>query len=180
MTSGNGRKAVFLDRDGTLNRLVVRDGRSVSPRSLDDFELYGDAAAAVERLRARGFMTFVVSNQPDIARGLLSAAELDRMTARLRERVSFDDMAFCTHDDADRCHCRKPAPGMIMDLAKRWQVDLKSSFVVGDSWRDMEAGRGAGCMTIFIARDGMDAGTQPASDTRVRDLAGAADYILSR
>jgi D-glycero-D-manno-heptose 1,7-bisphosphate phosphatase len=181
MTSGNngGRKAVFFDRDGVLNRLVLRDGRHVSPRSVEEFQLYAEAAAAAADLRANGFLVFLVSNQPDVARGALSTADLDRMTAMLRKEVHLDGVAICTHDDRDACRCRKPAPGMIVDLAREWGVDLDRSFIVGDSWRDMEAGRGAGCTTILVARDGTENGTQPASDARVRDLDAAVQYIVS-
>ena len=101
-------------------------------------------------MRSRGLLVFVVTNQPDIARGELSPGDLSEMTRRLRESLDVDEVAVCPHDDADRCSCRKPQPGMLLALAERWDVDLGRSFVVGDSWKDVEAGRRAGCRTILI------------------------------
>jgi D-glycero-D-manno-heptose 1,7-bisphosphate phosphatase len=106
-----------------------------------------------------GFRIFVVTNQPDISRGVLAPSELDAMSAVVQAALAPDEMVACVHDDEDRCSCRKPAPGMLVDIAKRWRIDLKRSFMVGDSPKDIEAGRRAGCQTIFIRRGGMDAGS---------------------
>jgi D-glycero-D-manno-heptose 1,7-bisphosphate phosphatase len=140
-----------------------------------DFRVVPDAAGAVGRLRAAGFPVFVVTNQPDLARGLLAPAEHERMLAVLRAAVAVDDIAVCPHDDADRCECRKPASGMLEDLASRHGVDLAQSVVVGDSWKDMEAGRRAGCRTVLIGRD-YNRGA--AADVVVDTLQAAVDYIL--
>ena len=144
------RRAVFLDRDGVLNALVIRDGSAGSPRRREDFRVIAGADEAVRRLRERRLLVFVVTNQPDVARGHLPPAELDAMSAILASRVPVDEIAVCPHDDADECNCRKPKPGLLQRLAERWQVDLPRSFVVGDSWRDVEAGRRAGCRTILL------------------------------
>jgi D-glycero-D-manno-heptose 1,7-bisphosphate phosphatase len=144
------RRAVFLDRDGVLNALVMRDGRGVSPRRREDFRLIAGADEVVGRFRTLRLLVFVVTNQPDVARGHLPQAELDAMSAILAERVPVDEIAVCPHDDADGCDCRKPKPGLLQGLAERWQVDLPGSYAVGDSWRDVEAGRRAGCRTILL------------------------------
>jgi len=147
-----GQKAVFLDRDGVLNRIVMRDGLPCSPRSLDEFEWEEGAARVVEGLKREGFFTVVVTNQPDIARGKMGKGVLDIMTERLYEELHVDEVRVCSHDDGDLCHCRKPKPGMILDAVEKWDIELSCSFIVGDSWKDMEAGRSAGCGTILLDR----------------------------
>lgn len=169
------RAAVFLDRDGVLNEVVVREGRVESPRSSAEFRIVPDAAASVRRLRAAGLPVLVVTNQPDIARGLLPHDDLKAMLDRLRSEVGVDDAMACVHDDGDGCDCRKPLPGLLVALARKWNVDLGQSFMVGDTWRDMDAGRAAGCRTVLLRTwyNGDAVG-----DTVVEDLAAAAEWIL--
>lgn len=175
------RRAVFFDRDGVLNRVVMRVGEGGapaivgSPRHIAEFELAEGAAEVVGRLRGAGFLVFVVTNQPDLARGLLEPAELEAMSSRLREEVGVDEVVVCPHDDRDGCGCRKPKPGMLEELASRWGVALDSSYMVGDSWRDMEAGRAAGCRTVLV-RWPYNEGV--AADIEVDGLASVADRLL--
>jgi D-glycero-D-manno-heptose 1,7-bisphosphate phosphatase len=167
--------AVFLDRDGVLNEVVWRGGRPASPRRFDEFRLVGDIAA-VARLRAAGLRLFVVTNQPDIARGLLAPAVLDGCMAEVTRATGCDDVRCCTHDDGDRCTCRKPLPGMLCDLAAAWNVELGASFIVGDSWRDVGAGRAAGCRTVLIRRPyNADVSADMEADT----LTGAVGAVLA-
>jgi D-glycero-D-manno-heptose 1,7-bisphosphate phosphatase len=174
-----GRAAVFFDRDGTLIEGPVVDGRQGSIRRADDLELAPGAEQACTALRAAGFPLVVVTNQPDVARGSLSREELDRIHARLRELLPLDEIVACPHDDADRCGCRKPLGGMLVDAAERHGLDLAGSFLVGDSWRDVEAGRRAGCTTVFLDREYSDAvPVEPA--VTVRDLGEAAAWILAQ
>jgi D-glycero-D-manno-heptose 1,7-bisphosphate phosphatase len=165
-------RAVFFDRDGVLNDLVVRDGVGVSPRRLDDFRLRADAATAAERLRRLGLQLFVTSNQPDIARGLMRREDLDAMTRIVQTALPVQEVLVCPHDDGDGCACRKPKPGMLLELAERWRVNLRASFLVGDSWKDIEAGRRAGCVTILVGPDAVD-----GANAIVPDLSAAADKI---
>lgn len=169
--------AVFLDRDGVINQVVFRDGRPNSPRSLDEFRLHEDAADAICRLRSAGFRTFVVSNQPDVARGLLTPDCLSAMGALLQAIIPVDAIENCPHDDGDGCYCRKPEPGMILSVAARWKIDLERSYVVGDTWKDVAAGRAAGCRTVLLRR-AYNQGTQ--ADHEVRDLGEAARLIIQR
>lgn len=166
---------MFLDRDGVLNRVVPRAGRPGSPRVLAELEMVEGAASAVRRLQAAGFLTFVVTNQPDVARGLLAPAVHEVIMARVRAEIAPDDMAACPHDDADECACRKPRPGLLTDLAYRWGVSLAASYMVGDGWKDMAAGRAAGCRTILIRAD-YNAGV--AADAVADSLAAAVEGIL--
>lgn len=174
------RRAVFFDRDGVLNRVVMRGGGGVSPvvgspRLLEEFVLAEGAVEVSSRFRAAGYLLFVVTNQPDLARGLLDPTELEAMSEVLRRELGVDEVRVCPHDDVDGCGCRKPAPGMLEDLAARWGVELSSSYMVGDTWRDMEAGRAAGCRTVLV-RWPYNEGV--VADQVVSSLAAVADRLL--
>ena len=170
-------RAVFLDRDGVLNRAFVRSGRPYPPARVDDLEVLPGVAAAVERLREAGFRTIVVTNQPDIARGTASRSSVDEINRSLRSVVPVDEVLVCPHDDADGCACRKPRPGLLIDAAARLGIDLSASVMVGDRWRDIEAGRQAGCRTVFVDR-GYDERRPEGSDAEVPDLPAAVAWIL--
>jgi D-glycero-D-manno-heptose 1,7-bisphosphate phosphatase len=152
VSGGALRPAVFLDRDGVLNEVEVRDGTPVPPPDVGRMRLLPGVEAACWRLRELGYVLVVVTNQPDIARGTQSRAEVDRMHEFLRDRLPLDDIVVCPHDDADDCACRKPRPGMLLDAARRLGLDLSRSFSVGDRWRDVEAARGAGVRAIYVDR----------------------------
>jgi D-glycero-D-manno-heptose 1,7-bisphosphate phosphatase len=137
------------------------------------------ALAVAAAARESGFRLVVVTNQPDIARGIQSREIVDAFHARLAALLPIDEFRLCPHDDGDRCACRKPLPGMLIAAAREAGVDLSRSYMVGDRWRDVEAGRRAGCTTIFIDRDYSE--TRPVTpDLVVRSLSEAADWILSR
>jgi D-glycero-D-manno-heptose 1,7-bisphosphate phosphatase len=173
------RRAVFLDRDGVINRAVVRDGKPYPPAHVDDVEVLPGVAAALQRLKTAGYLLIVVTNQPDVARGTQSRAAVEAIHTRLASILPIDEFRACFHDDGDACACRKPKPGLILDSARDRGVDLHASVMVGDRWRDVEAGRRAGCSTIFV-----DCGYQERRpqqpDVTVRSLPEAADWILSR
>jgi D-glycero-D-manno-heptose 1,7-bisphosphate phosphatase len=173
----NRCRAVFLDRDGVINRAVVREGRPYPPPSVDALELLPGVAEALTRLHEAGFRLVVVTNQPDIARGTQDRGVVDAMHAKLAAALPIDDFRVCAHDDADRCDCRKPKPGLVRQAAEAAEIDLGASFMVGDRWRDIEAGRAAGCRTIFIDYDYTER-RPSAPDATVRSLAEAADWIL--
>lgn len=170
------RRAVFLDRDGVLNRAPVRAGRPQSVLRLEEVELLPGVPEACRMLRDEGFVLVVVTNQPDVARGTLSRAAAEIIHDFLRRQLPIDDIRVCYHDDADGCECRKPRPGMLLAAAREWGIDLARSFMVGDRWRDMEAGRRAGCRTVFI--DYHYAESRPAGfDFATDSLIGAAKWI---
>ncbi len=169
-------KAVFLDRDGTLNTAVVRDGKPYPPASLDELELVPGAHAAVAALREAGFRTIVVTNQPDVATGKQRREVVEAINARLTETLGLDDVRVCWHADADRCACRKPKPGLLLDAARDWQVDLTGSFMVGDRWRDVDAGRAAGCRTVLIESGYAEQRSEP--DFSCSSLTEACTIIL--
>jgi D-glycero-D-manno-heptose 1,7-bisphosphate phosphatase len=170
-------RAVFLDRDGVINRAVVREGRPYPPSSVDALELLPGVAEALTRLHDAGFRLVVVTNQPDIARGTQDRAVVDAIHDRLAGSLPIDDFRVCAHDDDDRCECRKPKSGLVRQAAEAADIDLGASYMVGDRWRDIEAGHAAGCRTIFI--DYHYTERRPhAPDATVRSLAEAADWIL--
>ena len=146
------RPAVFLDRDGVLNAVVWRDGKPASPRSTAELRIEPQAAAALRALAAGGYALFVVTNQPDVARGRMAAEELDAIHQALAAALPVEEIAACLHDDADACACRKPKPGLLLDLARRHGLDLARSWMVGDQARDITCGRAAGCDTILVER----------------------------
>lgn len=174
-----GRRAVFVDRDGVLNRAVVRDGRPYPPAGVDDFELLDGVVGAVSDLRAAGFLVIVVTNQPDIATGKQTAAMVDAMHEKLRRALPVDDIRVCPHTDAAGCACRKPLPGMLLAAAAALDIDLGRSFMVGDRWRDVDAGKAAGCETFFIDYGYDERPPAIAPDHVVGDLAEAARTILA-
>ncbi len=175
----NDRAAVFLDRDGTLIRAPVVEGRPGSIRDVAEVELEPGASDACTTLEAAGFALIVVTNQPEIARGSQSQAAVERIHARLLELLPLDEIVVCPHDDGDGCTCRKPKPGMLIDAAKRHGLALEASYLIGDRWRDVEAGQRAGCTSVFLDREYSE--TVPERpEVTVRTMAEAVAWILAR
>ena len=142
-------KALFLDRDGVLNNVVVRGALVSSPRSLDEFEIIPESSKLVRAAREKKYIIVVVTNQPDSARGILPREELGKMHEVLRSRLPIDDLEICdSADDTD--YRRKPNPGMIVDATKKHDIDLNRSWLVGDSMKDIVAGRRAGVRAILL------------------------------
>jgi D-glycero-D-manno-heptose 1,7-bisphosphate phosphatase len=146
------KRAVFLDRDGVLNRVIVRNGKAFAPHSLESFKILANASSCVSQLRESGLLAIVVTNQPEIGRGTLKAVTVDQMHRRLRSVVPVDDIFVCPHREADACPCRKPKPGLLVAAAEKWRIDLQHSFLIGDRWRDVEAGEAVGCCTFLLQR----------------------------
>jgi transaldolase len=172
-------RAVFFDRDGVLNHAPVRDGTPRSPHDVSEVVLTPGAGDALQALRRRGFRLIVVTNQPDIARGKITRDAAYRVNGYICGQLPIDATEVCEHDDADRCDCRKPQPGMITRAAKRDGIVLAESFVVGDRWRDIEAGRRAGCRTILVG-DGYGESFRSPPDAAVATLGDAVDWILGQ
>jgi D-glycero-D-manno-heptose 1,7-bisphosphate phosphatase len=171
------RPAVFLDRDGVLNRSFDADGVPVPPDSASRFELLPGVIDACNAFARAGLALVVVTNQPDIARGTLSPAELEQMHLVLRRELPVDDVVVCPHDDGDDCPCRKPRPGMLLDAAARLNLDLSRSVLVGDRWRDVEAARRAGVASVWIDR-GLAERAPDSPGARFGSLAEARHHVL--
>lgn len=142
--------AVFLERDGILNRRRTEQGHQVSPRSLDEFRIRKETAPHIRALKEAGYLIIATTNQPGISRGYLSRRELDLMHTFLRRALPLDDILVCPHDEMDRCHCRKPKPGLIQEAAFKWRLELGLSFVISDKWQDAEAARLVGSTSLLI------------------------------
>lgn len=172
-------RAVFLDRDGVINKAIVKDGKPYPPSDISEMVILPGVPEALQRLRSASFRLIVITNQPDVVRGTQTRENIEAMNAWLRTRLPLDEIRTCYHDDADNCSCRKPSPGLIMEAAKDSQLDLAQSFMVGDRWRDIEAGQRAGCTTFFVENGYSE--RQPEQPTfRVSSLFEAVDRILAR
>jgi D-glycero-D-manno-heptose 1,7-bisphosphate phosphatase len=170
---------VFLDRDGVLNRALVRDGKPYPPQTLGELEILPGVPEACARLRGAGLRLIAVTNQPDVGRGTQSRDAVDAINRAVQSSLQLDDVRVCPHDDRDACGCRKPAPGLLLHAARDWGIDLAASVMVGDRWRDVESGKRAGCKTVFIDRGYMER-RPDAPDLTVASLPEAVSWILGR
>ncbi len=172
------KRAVFVDRDGVLNRAVVRDGRPYPPSTLESLEILPGVAEAVQRLCDAGFLVIGATNQPDVARGTQRREVVEAMNARLSAEMPITDILVC-YEDGDDSPRRKPNPGLLLEAAETYGIDLSASFMIGDRWRDVEAGRRAGCRTVFIDLGYSERKPDPPADHTAVDLPAAAAWILA-
>jgi D-glycero-D-manno-heptose 1,7-bisphosphate phosphatase len=170
------RPALFLDRDGVINKTFVKAGVSHPPGHLREFEFLPGVVEATEQLAAAGWPMVVVTNQPDVARGVQSREAVERLNHHVVEHLPILEVFTCYHDAGDACECRKPKPGLLLDAARRWGFDLRRSIMVGDRWSDVAAGQAAGCMTILVETS-ISGAERCRPDVCVRDLAEAAAWI---
>lgn len=169
--------AVFLDRDGVLNRTIVRDGVPHPPDTVAEVEILPGVAEALSRLVERKLMLVVVTNQPDVARGTQRREEVERINQHLGKQLGLTAFHVCFHDTPDNCACRKPKPGLLIEAARAYNIDLGRSFMVGDRWSDVAAGQAAGCRTVLIDLP-YSQGDRCTPDARVKDLGEAVGQIL--
>jgi D-glycero-D-manno-heptose 1,7-bisphosphate phosphatase len=167
-----------LDRDGVLNQAMVRDGKPYPPASVDELIVVPEAPASLASLKQAGFLLLVVTNQPDISRGTRELAAVEAIHQALRQALPLDDFFLCPHDDSDRCDCRKPLPGLLLQGAEKYSIDLSRSFMVGDRWRDIEAGASAGCTTVWIDYGYREKGSSVGPSATVNSLSAAVAWIL--
>lgn len=193
-------KAVFIDRDGILNEMVYDENHGItdSPRRPEQVALIKGAGKFLQAVRKAGYLAVVVTNQPGIAKGTLTPAELDAVNDRLAELLEteggrWDALKYCPHhpdggfsprlEYVMKCECRKPRPGMIIEAAKELDIDLKKSWMIGDGLTDVQAGHAADCTTILVTQLKIDQverffhtdGREP--DFICRNLAEALDVI---
>ncbi|MGB7599570.1 MAG: HAD-IIIA family hydrolase [Candidatus Sulfotelmatobacter sp.] len=178
IASQGKRRAVFLDRDGVINKAFVRDGKPFPPPSQKELEVLPGVPEALQELKSHGYVLLVVTNQPDVGRGKLSRKMLDEMHQTLRAQLPLDDILVCCHTDQDKCDCRKPMPGMILEAARKHNIDIANSYMVGDRWRDIEAGYNAGSKTILIDYGYSEKPPDREPDLRVSSLREAANWII--
>jgi D-glycero-D-manno-heptose 1,7-bisphosphate phosphatase len=172
--------AVFLDRDGVVNRAVVCDGKPYPPATCEDVVFPEGTSEAIRSLRTHGYRVIIVTNQPDVAKGKQTREVVEAIHRLIMEQLQVDDIRVCYHVDEDRCHCRKPKPGMIIEAAREHSIDLARSYMIGDRWRDIEAGKAAGCRTILIRPEVCYREEQcQGMDAAVETLSQAAALILN-
>jgi len=175
---GMARRAVFLDRDGVINAAIIRAGKPYPPASVTDVVLLEGAEDSLARLRERGFLLVVVTNQPDVRRGTTQRKDVEEIHRFLAAKLPLDDFFVCYHDDEDDCACRKPQPGLLKQAADKYNIDIAQSYLIGDRWRDIDAGAAAGCRTVFIDHRYNERRSRLAPDIRVDSLSEAVDRIL--
>jgi D-glycero-D-manno-heptose 1,7-bisphosphate phosphatase len=172
-------RAVFLDRDGVLNEVILRGGRPYPPASAQELVVVPGAPAALRRLKDTGFLLVVVTNQPDVARGTQTRQAVETIHIAISAVLPIDAFFVCWHDDPDDCPCRKPKPGLLLEAAERFSIDLRQSYLIGDRWRDIDAGEAAGCRTILLDRGYRERPPDHAPHHRSTSLTGAVEWILS-
>jgi D-glycero-D-manno-heptose 1,7-bisphosphate phosphatase len=172
-------RAVFVDRDGVLNRAVVRNGHPYPPATLETLEILPGVPQAVYRLRDAGYLVIGATNQPDVARGTQRREVVEAMNAHLMAKMPIAEILVCYEDD-NNCPRRKPNPGLLQEAAEVYGIDLSVSFMIGDRWRDVEAGRRAGCQTIFLDLGYNEQRPDPPANHSASDLPAAVAWILSQ
>jgi D-glycero-D-manno-heptose 1,7-bisphosphate phosphatase len=170
------KSGVFFERDGILNRARVERLYPVSPLSLEDLHVNKEAAPLLAKLKAAGLLLIATTNQPGLSRGYLPRRELDRMHDVLRKSFHLDDILVCPHDETDRCPCRKPKPGLLVEAGFKWHLNLDRCFVVSDKWQDAEAARTAGCTSLMLESPWLG---RVHRDFVLPDLPAAVEKILA-
>lgn len=173
-------KAVFLDRDGVLNNAVVKDGKPYPPSSLTELTIPNDASHALQKLKSSGFLLIGATNQPDVSRGTTTQTQVEAINTHLMKNLPLDDIFVCYHDDKDQCKCRKPLPGLLIHAAKKYNIDLKQSIMIGDRWKDIESGQQAGCKTIWICHHYKEKEPIIPADFTAFSLTEAIEWIMSQ
>lgn len=173
------RRAIFLDRDGVINRAIIREGKPYPPSSLEEFEILPGVDEACTRIKKAGYLLIVATNQPDVGRGTLPKDLVEEMHSSLLKQLPIDKVEVCYHPGRGKsnCHCRKPLPGMLVKAAVELGIDLKRSWMIGDRGTDIECGYSAGCTTILIG-DGYNEAFKIKPNFRVRNLVEAVTIIL--
>ena len=173
------RRAVFLDRDGVINEAIIRGGKPYPPASLAELQVTTETESALCQLSTKGYLLIGITNQPDVARGTQKKEVVEAINNYLVKSLPLEVILVCYHDDKDNCDCRKPNPGLILEAAKRWNVDLQSSFMIGDRWKDIEAGTRAGCKTVWINRLYDEDTQDTVADYYSESINQAVAWILS-
>jgi D-glycero-D-manno-heptose 1,7-bisphosphate phosphatase len=172
-------KAVFLDRDGVLIACVVREGRPFPPLTMNQVEILPGVAEAVRQLSDAGYLLIGASNQPDVGRGTISREFVETVNRHLLEKLPQIREIDACYDFDDASPRRKPNSGMLLEAARKYDIDLAESLMIGDRAKDVEAGRRAGCRTIFIEQDYQESRPEPPADFTTRSLLDAAQWILN-
>jgi D-glycero-D-manno-heptose 1,7-bisphosphate phosphatase len=171
-------KAIFLDRDGVINKVILKLGRPYAPLYLNKLKVLPFVKRSMHMLKDQGYLLIVITNQPDVARGRANFNEIELINKYLTKKLPIFKIFTCFHDKYHKCFCRKPSPGSILSAVSKYNINIKESYMVGDRWSDIEAGKKAGCKTIFI--DCHYKERQPKFyDFKSKSLLGATKIIIS-
>jgi D-glycero-D-manno-heptose 1,7-bisphosphate phosphatase len=173
-----GIPTVFLDRDGVINRSVVRNGKPYPPASVDELEIIPGTADALRQLADAGYLLLGVTNQPDVARGGQTREAVEAINARIVAALPIREIFTCYHDNKDDCPCRKPKPGLILRSAEKYGSDMSRSWMVGDRWKDVSAGKAAGLRTVFVNYNYDEIYNGIPADFTIEDMTELAGIIL--
>jgi D-glycero-D-manno-heptose 1,7-bisphosphate phosphatase len=170
-------KAIFLDADGVLNTAIIKNGKPVAPTTLAELNIPDEVKPSLDRLKAAGYLLICVTNKPDIARGLMTQADVDTIYASIRQTLPLDDVFICYVEGSD---CYKPNPGLLLSAKKKYDIELALSYMIGDRWSDVKAGQNAGCKSIWIDRGYPNQKIpDPPADYTSQSLADATQWILN-
>lgn len=174
----NNPKAIFLDRDGVINKLITRNGKAQAPYCIEELSLFEGVLEATLMLKKQGYLLIVVTNQPDVARGWVDKESVFLINSKILETIPLDDIQICFHTNDDKCECRKPKAGMLLRAAEKFNINLQKSFMIGDRYGDIAAGGTANCKTILVG-PGDDQKDFPSPDFKVGSLLEAARIICN-
>lgn len=177
MVPAKFRRSVFLDRDGVLNATIVRNGKDSSPRSFSELQIFDYVKSSLNKLRRKEYLLIVVTNQPDVARGLMTESALKRINDYMKDELNLDDLFACMHDSHQKCYCRKPQPGMLLEAAEKHQISLENSFMIGDRLTDVQAGLNAGCTSFLISENERELAIDGQAVGIHKNLKEVVDYI---
>jgi D-glycero-D-manno-heptose 1,7-bisphosphate phosphatase len=169
-------KAVFFDRDGVINTTVFRKGAHRAPQDMTEFAYVEGVKPTLDALHARGFVLLVCTNQPDVARGWQDRDMVLAFHRKIELDLPVARIYACFHDDTDDCSCRKPKPGLLLQGSDEFDLDLSQSWMIGDRWKDIEAGRAAGCRTVYMRHE-HDVQPSHEPDYEIRRLEQLLDII---
>lgn len=169
------KKAIFLDSDGVLNEAIIKDEKPVAPTSVAELEIPDEVKPSLYKLKAAGYLLICVTNKPDIERGLMTQADVDAIYNKMCNELPLDDIFICYFENSD---CYKPKPGLLLDAAKKYDIDLAQSYMIGDRWRDIGAGQNAGCKTVWIDRGYAEKKPAPPANYTAHSLTEATQWIL--
>lgn len=172
------KRAVFLDRDGVLNEAIIKNGKPYPPQNLSELKIITDVPKALSELRKHDFLLIVITNQPDVARSVTKKEDVDKINFVLQQELLLDAVFTCYHDDKDNCPCRKPLPGLLLQAAKKYNIDLAKSFMIGDRWKDIEAGRNSGCKTIWLKSNYNEPTPEKNADFVAHSMYEASEWII--
>ena len=178
-TLNTTRRAIFFDRDGVLNEAVIRKGKPYPPASVEELIIAPDARGCLQKLKSAGFLLIGATNQPDVARGITQQTTVEAINKKLKDELCLDEIFVCYHDDTDNCNCRKPLPGLLIQAASVFNIDLINSIMIGDRWKDIEAGHRAGCGTIWLDQGYAEQKPTQLPNFRCKTLTKATEWLLT-